>query len=200
MSHLTFFDYEIPVLQALAQMGGSAKTKDVYPIVEEIMMPRLRNHPEEYGHYKIQTDIIWKNKTQWAREYLKRKGQLDGSARGIWAITDAGKERLRIFKSTDKDPDEGKATIEGIDASLAETNESPEKVFDKAEKLHETGDILNVRGIVYEPINEQGVVSLFTALCYDLGFRLEGIRTRFPDAILKRKNNRGTFSSLFSRI
>ena len=194
MDHLTFFDYEIPVLKALVKLGGFAKTKDVYPIIEEIMTPRLKNHPEEYGHYKIQTDIIWKNKTQWAREYLKRKGQLDGSIRGIWTITDAGKERLRIFESTGKDSDEGKATIEGIDTSLAETNESPEKVFNKIEKMHETGDILNVRGIVYEPINEQGVISLFTALCYDLGFRLEGIRTRFPDAILKRKNDRGTFS------
>src|SRR3989344_3843432 len=154
---LSFFDYEIPVLKALVKLGGSSKTKNVYPIVEEIMLSRLKNHPEEYGHYKIQTDIIWKNKTQWAREYLKRKGQLDGSVHGVWAITDSGKERLRIFEVSNSDPDEGRSTIEGIDASIAETDESPEKIFDKVEKLHETGDILNIRGIVYEPINEQGV-------------------------------------------
>ena len=192
---LSFFDYEIPVLKALVQLGGKAKTKDVYPIVLAIMLPRLKNHPEEYGHYKIQTDIVWKNKTQWAREYLKRKGQLDGSVRGVWAITNAGKERLRVFDSTGRDLDEGKATIEGIDASVAESGENPEKIFDKIENLHETGDILNIRGIVYEPINEQGVVLLFAALCYDLGFRIEGIRTKFPDAILRRKNSHGSFSS-----
>lgn len=197
---LSFFDYEIPVLQALVKAGGSAKTKDVYPLVEELMFVRLKNHPEEYGHYKIQTDIIWKNKTQWAREYLKRKGQLDGSVRGIWTITGAGKERLRVFENTGRDLDEGKSTLEGIDASIAETNEKPEKVFEKAEKLHETGDILNIRGIVYEPINEQGVVSLFTVLCYDLGFLLEGIRTKFPDAILKRKNNHGNYSPCLSEF
>jgi len=191
---LSFFDYEIPVLKALNKLGGSTKTKNVYPVVEGIMLPRLKNHPEEYGHYKIQTDIIWKNKTQWAREYLKRKGQLDGSVRGIWTITNAGKERLRLFEKTGRDPDEGKATIEGIDASIAETGEDPGKIFNKIEKVHETGDILNIKGIVYEPVNEQGVILLFAALCFDLGFRIEGIRSKFPDIILKRKNSHGTFS------
>jgi len=107
--------------------GGSAKTKDVYLIVEEIMLPRLRNHPEEYGHYKIQTDIIWKNKTQWAREYLKRKEQLNGSVRGVWTITDAGKERLRLYEKTGRDPDGERATVEGIDSSVAETEEAQKR-------------------------------------------------------------------------
>jgi hypothetical protein len=197
---LSFFDYEIPVLKALVRLGESAKTKDVYPIVEEIMLPRLKNHPEEYGHYKIQTDIIWKNKTQWAREYLKRKSQLDGSIRGIWTITNSGKERLRLYETTGKDPDEGRATIEGIDPSVAESEEEPEKVFNKLEKIQSHGDILGVRGIVYEPINEQGVVLLFAAICYDIGFRIEGVRTKFPDALLIRKNDKGTFSKCLAEF
>lgn len=197
---LTFFDYEIPVLKALVKLGGSANTKNVYPIVEKIMTPRLKNHPEEYGHYKIQTDIIWKNKAQWAREYLKRKGQLDGSVRGIWTITNAGRERLRILATTGRDADEGKSTIEGIDPSVAETNEKPEQVFDRIDRMQDHGDVLGVRGIVYEPVNEQGVVLLFAALCYDLGFRIEGIRTRFPDALLIRKNEKGTFSKCLAEF
>ncbi len=199
---LTFFDYEIPVLKALVNLGGSVKTKDVYPVVEKIMMNKFRKNPGEYGHYKIQTDIIWKNKTQWAREYLKRKGQLDGSVRGIWKITESGKERLRIYNNTGRDPDEGRSTIEGIDASIASKNTNPTKEFDKIEKIqeHETGDVLGVRGIVYEPINEQGVILLFAALCYDLGFRIEGIRTKFPDAILKRKNSKGNFSKCLAEF
>lgn len=197
---LTFFDYEIPVLKSLVKLNGSAKTKDVYPIVEEIMLPRLKNHPEEYSHYKIQTDIIWKNKTQWAREYLKRKEQLDGSVRGVWSITNAGRERLRLFERTGKDPDEGKSTIEGIDASIAESTEKPEAFFTKLDQMQDHGDILGVRGIVYEPINEQGVVLLFAAICNDLGFRIEGVRTKFPDALLIRKNNKGTFSKCLAEF
>ena len=197
---LPFFDYEIPVLKALTKLGGSARTKDVYPVVEELMLPKLKNHPEEYGHYKLPADIIWKNKTQWAREYLKRKDQLDGSIRGVWTITEAGKERLRLFEKTSRDPDEGRATIEGIDPAAAETEEAPEKVFDRLERIQDHGDVLGVRGIVYEPINEQGVVLLFAAVCYDLGFRIEGIRTKFPDALLIRKNDKGTFSKCLAEF
>lgn len=197
---LVFFDYEIPLLKALVKLNGSAKTKKAYPVVEEIMGGALRNNPEEYGHYKIQTDIIWKNKTQWAREYLKRKGQLDGSVRGVWTITDAGRERLRLFELTGKDPDEGKAALEGVESSIFESGEKPEKVFDKIEKMQDHGDILGVKGIVYEPINEQGVILLFAALCDDLDYRIEGIRTKFPDALLARKNERGTFSKCFAEF
>jgi len=62
-------------------------------------------------------------------------------------------------------------------------------------QIHETGGKLGVRGIVYEPINEQGVILLFAALCHDLGFMIEGIRSSFPDALLRRKNSKGTWNS-----
>lgn len=196
---LTFFDYEIPLLQVLDRLGGSAQTKDVYPVIEEIMLPRLKNHTEEYDHYK-KTEIIWKNKTRFAREYLKRKGQLDGSIKGIWTITDVGRERLRLYKINGSDPDDGRAIVEGIDAAIAETDNEPEKVFNKIDQIQDHGDVLGIRGIVYEPINEQGVVLLFAAVCYDLDFRIEGIRTKFPDALLIRKNNKGNFSKCFAEF
>lgn len=120
--------------------------------------------------------------------------------RGIWSITDAGKERLRLFELTGRDPDEGRATIEGIDAGVAETQEEPEKVFNRLDQFQAHGDILGVRGIVYEPINEQGVVLLFAALCYDLGFRIEAIRSKFPDALLIRRNSQGTFSKCLAEF
>lgn len=191
---LTFIDYEIPVLTALKEAGGSARPAEIFPLVEELMGAKLKNHPEEYGFYKKQREVIWKNKTRWAREYLKRKQQLDGSIVGIWKITPTGEQRLRELGKTGKDPDEGKAVLEGIDPSIAETEEQPEEVFDRIENLQDHGDILGARGIVYEPINEQGVVLLFAALCHDLGFRIEGIRSKFPDALLTRRNTKGTFS------
>ena len=45
----------------------------------------------------------------------------------------------------------------------------------------EFGDVLNFRGMIYEPINEQGVVALFSMIAQDLGFQIEGIREDFPD-------------------
>jgi len=193
---LPFIDYEIPLLQALIKLGGSARASDVYPIVEEIMKQELLEHPEEYGRYK-RGQIIWINKLQWAREYLKRKGQLDASKRGIWKITQSGRERVRVFQETGRDQDEGLAKLHGVEPEIEEKEEEPEEAFRKIEEsqLHETGDILGVRSIVYEPINEQGVILLFAALAYELDFRIEAIRSKFPDALLRRKNIKGKWTS-----
>ena len=102
---LPYADYEIPLLQALFRLGGSPKTSDVYPVVEAIMREELREHPEEYGKTKSGV-VIWVNKVRWAREYLKQKGQLDGSERGVWKITQSGRKRVRIYQETGKDSDE----------------------------------------------------------------------------------------------
>jgi len=192
-----FLDFEMPLLKALVKLGGKAKTKNVYPEVEKSMGLSPAKYPEEYETYQ-KGQIKWKNKTAWAREYLKRKGQLDGTERGIWKITDMGRERVKIFTETRKDPDEGLAQIQGVDTTIAENEDiTPEEGFNRIEniQIHETGGILGVRGIVYEPVNEQGVILLFAALCHDLGFMIEGIRSSFPDALLRRRNTKGTWNS-----
>ena len=194
---LDFTDYEIPLLRALINLGGKAKTKDVYPEVEKIMGLSSEEYPEEYETYK-HGEKKCRNRTAWAREYLKRKGQLDGSERGVWKITEIGCDRIKVLTETNKDPDEGLAQLQGIDTTIIEENDlNPAEGFKLIDtiQMHETGGILGVRGIVYEPINEQGVILLFAALCHDLGFMIEGIRSSFPDALLRRKNSKGTWSS-----
>lgn len=197
-----FIDFEMPLLQAIVKLGGKAKTKDVYPEVEKIMGLTQAKFPEEYEAYQ-KGQIKWKNKTAWAREYLKRKGQLDGTERGVWKITEMGRDRVKIFTETRKDPDEGLAQIQGVDTTIAEDEDiTPEEGFNRIEniQIHETGGILGVRGIVYEPINEQGVILLFAALCHDLGFMIEGIRSSFPDALLRRRNSKGTWNSCMAEF
>lgn len=193
---LNFMEFEIPLLKSLVKLGGKAKPAEVYPEVEKIMRLNAKDFPEEFEKYKSRA-IKWKNKTAWAREYLKRKKQLDGSERGVWKITEIGKERLRHFNKTKKDPDEGLAALLGVDELLSEEDLSPAEGFNRIENIqvHETGGILGVRGIVYEPINEQGVILLFAALCHDLGFMIEAIRSAFPDALLRRRNAKGTWNS-----
>lgn len=48
------------------------------------------------------------------------------------------------------------------------------------------GEIVNFRGLVYSPINEQGVVFLFGRLLEDLNMRIEEVRTKYPDCIARR--------------
>jgi hypothetical protein len=194
--NLNFMDFEIPLLKALVKLGGKAKPGEVYPEVERIMGLNTNEFPEEYEKYKSRA-VKWKNKTAWAREYLKRKRQLDGSERGVWKITEIGKDRLYHFTKTQKDTDEGLAPLLGVDSAISDEDITPKEGFNRIENIqvHETGGILGVRGIVYEPTNEQGVILLFAALCHDLGFMIEGIRSAFPDALLRRKNAKGTWNS-----
>jgi len=189
---IPYTEYELPLLEALEQLGGVVKTGGVYPIIEKIMADALRQHPREYEKY-ARGEIIWINKTQWAREYLKRKGQLDGSEHGVWKITEAGKERLRLWRTTGKDPDAG---LEKIISIPQEGEGDPEKAFEALEHLH--GPILGVKEIpiVYEPINEQGVILLFTALAARLGYIIVAIRPQFPDAQLAKRDQNGRYRDL----
>lgn len=127
----------------------------------------------------------------------------------IWIkliITDPGNKRnqkiqnnqgrhgggVKEFIKTKQDPDENLAPLQGVDVSMLEKDITPEEGFNRIKNVQipETGGILGVRGIVSEPINEQGVMLLFAALCHDLGFMIEGIRSSFPDALLPSKNSK----------
>jgi hypothetical protein len=59
---LNFMDFEIPLLQALVKLGGKAKPKEVYPVVEKIIGLNPKDFPEEYEKYKSKV-IKWQNKT-----------------------------------------------------------------------------------------------------------------------------------------
>ena len=43
------------------------------------------------------------------------------------------------------------------------------------------GPPMNFRGLMYEPINEQGVIFLFGKISEEIGFNIEGLRSGFPD-------------------
>jgi hypothetical protein len=56
------------------------------------------------------------------------------------------------------------------------------------------GEPINFRGMVYAPINEQGVVLLFGKIHDEVGIKVEAIRTGFPDVIIRRFNGRAWVS------
>ncbi|MEK6564181.1 MAG: hypothetical protein AABZ65_04035 [Candidatus Omnitrophota bacterium] len=53
------------------------------------------------------------------------------------------------------------------------------------------GETINFRGLIFAPINEQGVVFLFSKVSKDLGIELEEIKQGFPDAIGRVKTPKG---------
>ena len=53
------------------------------------------------------------------------------------------------------------------------------------------GKLINFRGLVYSPINEQGVVFLFGRVLDDLNMYIEEVRTAYPDCVARRYTGRG---------
>ena len=53
------------------------------------------------------------------------------------------------------------------------------------------GDLINFRGLVYAPINENGVVYLFGKVTEDLHMYVEEIKPGFPDCIARRFTGKG---------
>jgi len=56
----------------------------------------------------------------------------------------------------------------------------------KSESLSLVGPPINFRGLIYAPINENGVIFLFSKVAEDPGITIEGIQVKFPDAFGKR--------------
>jgi len=53
------------------------------------------------------------------------------------------------------------------------------------------GDLINFEGLIFGPVNEQGVIFLFSKIQKELGFVIESIQTGFPDARGRIKTNKG---------
>ena len=58
------------------------------------------------------------------------------------------------------------------------------------------GPPLNFRELRHEPIDEQGVVSLFGMVASDLGFLVESVRQEFPDCRAKRRIRGGNYEEI----
>ncbi|PJB33945.1 MAG: hypothetical protein CO107_14390 [Deltaproteobacteria bacterium CG_4_9_14_3_um_filter_51_14] len=79
-----------PILQALMDLGGSAKMRNVLDRVAELMKNKLK----PVDHEPLPSDpeaIRWRNTAQWARYILvKNKLLKSDSPHGIWEITPEG--------------------------------------------------------------------------------------------------------------
>jgi len=85
-------DMEIPLLRTLVQLGGSVKAG---PELYEAVAKTLRLHDEDREFDTVHGKEGWIYELQWVRYNLVQRGEIDGSKRGVWTITDKGRDRLR---------------------------------------------------------------------------------------------------------
>ncbi len=95
-THLEAFRY--PILEALDRLEVAGRVRDVFRIVEEIMSEQLNT----YDYLPLPSDpnsVRWKTTAHWERYNMVQEGLLSGdSPRGVWEITDAGREALKHAK------------------------------------------------------------------------------------------------------
>ena len=90
-------DLHLPTLQALQQLGGSARVSQLKEVVAEIagitdeqLAVTFPEGTKSAGESKVLNDMSW------ARTNLKKIGAADNSKRGVWSITQIGQEYLAI--------------------------------------------------------------------------------------------------------
>lgn len=77
-----------PLLDALRQLGGSGKPREVSEKIAE----NLNISDEKLEVVLSSGQSKFHNQVAWARQYLVWEGYLDSSKHGIWALTPKGEE------------------------------------------------------------------------------------------------------------
>lgn len=93
--------YWIPLLQVLQEAGGEAPSTEAIDALEEKMKDVLGDR--DRGRLES-GEIRWRNRVRFARLRMKERGLIsDTSRRGIWAITDLGREYLASQEEIDSE-------------------------------------------------------------------------------------------------
>jgi Mrr N-terminal domain len=85
-------EYELPILTALVELGGKVPASEVLTALE----PKIKNllQPLDFEPLEGSGLVRWKNRAQFCRLKLVHRGDLvDGSPRGVWEISDQGRQR-----------------------------------------------------------------------------------------------------------
>lgn len=87
-----------PILEALIELGGSASIDNIL----ELVYKKLKDCLNDYDYKKLNSsphEIRWRNTAKWCRNTLVKEGLLSStSPRGIWEITEKGREQFGELK------------------------------------------------------------------------------------------------------
>ena len=90
-------EIEVPLLEVLVSLGGQGKPREIYPLVTN----KFQNLTQEDLEERVESgQNKWTIQIQWARQKLVSKGEIDNTQRGIWVITEKGRNRIQSDVST----------------------------------------------------------------------------------------------------
>ncbi len=87
-------DFRLPLLKSLVEMGGRGRTRVVLDRVGEMMVSKLNDLDKAF--LANGREIRWRNAVCWERNECVKAGLLvRGSPKGIWEISDHGRQYIR---------------------------------------------------------------------------------------------------------
>ncbi len=89
-----FVRYFGPVLDALRKLGGSGSPEEV---VEQVALD-LALSDEVQNELLPSGEPRFRNQVHWARFYLVREGLIDSSKRGVWSLTERGRNTAFTYQ------------------------------------------------------------------------------------------------------
>ncbi len=82
-----------PTLQALLLLGGSASLNEV----NDTVIAMMGISPEDLEvEYDSGNGLVIPDRCSWARSHLKGAGLLESGGKGVWLLTDAGREAISL--------------------------------------------------------------------------------------------------------
>ncbi|WP_109809296.1 restriction endonuclease [Sphingosinithalassobacter portus] len=86
-------DFYLPTLEVLRDLGGSASIEEI----EEKLIERFGFTQEQLDvTYDTSGDNVITDKMSWARSYLKFPDFVTNESRGVWVLTEAGREAIEL--------------------------------------------------------------------------------------------------------
>lgn len=132
-----------PVLDAIRELGGSARPSEVKEwILKHIDLPQdyVESVHTHSGESRFGNDV------DWPRFYLVRAGYLDASKRGVWSLSELGRDKTidrpeaaRIIRSVDQREGAGPPKDDRSEAINADTADYRERALQTIRKLPPSG-------------------------------------------------------------
>lgn len=174
-----FVRYFGPVIDALKELGGSGRPAEVRDKVAE----SLSLSEEEQNQTISSGQSRFDNQVAWARFYLVKADLLDSSKRGVWSLTEKGrntslnqKQALAIFKEVRQQFDDSGTTTPQPSTDDPETPVNEEEVPTPDENDHRT-TLLNV----LRDLSPNGFERLCQRLLRESGFERVTVTGRSGD-------------------
>jgi restriction system protein len=122
-----FWHFFQPIIDALKELGGSGQPSEV----KELIAEKLNITEEEQSEQISSGKSRFSNKVDWARFYLAKVDYIDSSIRGVWSLTENG-------RNTQLSNEEAFQIVQAIRKQISgERNRNPENSLIPSEKMDE---------------------------------------------------------------